>query len=306
MFFPAVLTPFLPLIFVAAGGILIPLVAKLIGKLVTFLKSKPKLAPLAPVAELGEQALEDGIRAAEKDAGKPVLTIVKDAAEAAEADVKANVGVVEKALENEAAVLLEKPAAPVQTAPGDATVTLPAPLPAPKGFATLALMAILAAGGAVVAPATSGTALPPAPAVAVPPAATIAPYDFGLTLPGLKFPWGGSGAPIQVAGGAGFQGEANLIPVTVPVLGLVPLLSLGGVVIGDVAGTTGVTYQLSVGPQVCLLHALCLSLQSDVISGNVGGLSGFLVGKFSYANEAGFLFFNTQSILDAIAASKVP
>jgi len=316
---PAVLTPFLPVIFVAAGGLAIGLVAKLIGLLVTFLKSKPKLAALAPVAELAEQAIEDGIRVAEKDAGKPTLTIVKDAAAASEADIKANIGVLGTALTNEIAALSTSPAAPVQTAPGEATVTLPTPS-APKGFATLALMAVLAAGGAVVAPATTGTVLPPAPAVTAPPAAAIprncvsstdpnAPpvciddYDFGLTLPGLRFPWGGGQSPVQLAGGAGFHGEANFIPVTVPVLGLVPLLSIGGAVIGDLTGgltgPSGVGYEVSAGPQVCFLHSLCISLQSDLVATSTSGISGLLTGKFGFGNESGLLLFNTTALLDA-------
>jgi hypothetical protein len=275
------LTPLLPAIYLAAGAVAAGLLAKAFGALRNWMVSKPKLAPLAPVADVADEALTDGIKAVEKDAGKPALVLLTDAGEAALADVKANKDTLLSAVEAEAKTLVD-PAKPLSNVtPGGLSDNLP------KGFATLALMAALALGAAAAVPAAA-------------PSAPIAPYDFGMTLPGLKFPWGGGGSPIQVAGGAGFFGEYNLVPVTVPVLGTVPLLSLGVAIIGDVVPDPAlVSYELSMGPQVCVLHSLCLSLQSDLIAGGPSNISGVLAGKFALANEAGMILFNTSALVDA-------
>lgn len=144
---------------------------------------------------------------------------------------------------------------------------------------------------------------PPAAPLAAPAPPTIKPYDMGLTLPGLKFPWGvpSGTSPVQVTAGAGYQIEANFVPVTVPNLGLVPLVSVGGAALGDVTPSpTSAAYELSIGPEVCLIHAVCVSAQVDLVAGGPGGLGGLLPGKVGLGNFAGLLLYNAQNLLDAI------
>lgn len=126
-------------------------------------------------------------------------------------------------------------------------------------------------------------------------------YDMGLSLPALKFPWGGS-TSVQVAGGAGFQAEYNLFPVSLPnATSLVPVLSLGGVMFGSVNSSTTSPYALSLGPDVCFLHAVCLAVTADLAAGGGGlPLTGLLPGRVSVANFAGVLMYNMQQLIDLL------
>ena len=153
-------------------------------------------------------------------------------------------------------------------------------------------------------PALAGGS-PPAAAAAAP----MKPYTLSLLEPGIKFPFGGN-SPVELAGGAGVQLSYNLFPVTVPVLGQVPALSIGGALLGNVAGpiagAASVSYGVSIGPLVTFLHALSIAIVCDLAANGSAGWTGVLTGRVSNSNFAGLLLFDTQALIDAWTAASAP
>ena len=143
----------------------------------------------------------------------------------------------------------------------------------------------------------------------VPAASAMKAYTLSLLEPGIKFPFGGN-SPVELAGGAGVQLSYNLFPVTVPVLGQVPALSVGGALLGNVAGpitgAASVSYGVSIGPLVTFLHALSIAIVCDLAANGSVGWTGALTGRVSNSNFAGLLMFDTQALIDAWTAASAP
>jgi len=101
---------------------------------------------------------------------------------------------------------------------------------------------------------------------------------------------------VEVSPGVGVQLQWNVpFNVTLPLLGSVPLLSLGGAVTGTVAPSPAATsYQLSIGPLLTVIHSLGIGLMVDLAAGGSGGVTGILPGKVGLANVAGLLVYSAQ------------
>lgn len=112
----------------ALGSLVLSSVYWLGKKAFLKLSANAKTAPLAPLALDADAALADAVKAALADlraGGKPVLTIVRDSADVALADLKADLPDVEKALEGEVNVLVNGAPSLTQTTVSGATVNLP-------------------------------------------------------------------------------------------------------------------------------------------------------------------------------------
>ncbi len=130
-----------------------------------------------------------------------------------------------------------------------------------------------------------------APARAAPPA-----YSASLLGSALRFPWSGS-APVQVAPGIGAQLSWDPpLRVTLPVLGDVPLFSLGGAAVGSLSSADpAAPFALSVGPVVQVCHALGVGLLVDLAAG--GGTdrpTGLVTGRVGLPNVSGLLWYSVQ------------
>ena len=236
-----------------------------------------------------------------QNAKAAVLTLWSQQSGRALKDVEAELGLLV-----EGKLTLHANLAPaVLVAPGGAAVALP------KGFvgmgtlgflvAVLALLGVLLGAERSFAQAVSVT--PPAMLTAVaPPAFTLGPIGNAIRLP-----WGG-GAPVQIAPGAGFQVSWNVPGTwwTLPVIGKVPALALGGVVLGSIEPVaSGSSYNLSLGPLLTICHMIGLGLVMDAVAVAPGGSSGFLAGKVGLPNVAGVLLY-TQQIGSAAELNLAP
>lgn len=223
-----------------------------------------------------------------QNAKAAVLTLWSQQSGRALKDVEAELGLLV-----EGKLTLHANLAPaVLVAPGGAAVSLP------KGMATLPLLGLLVAvltlGGLLLraAPAWAQTvAAPPATVTVVQPPK----YTFSLLGSALRFPWAG-GPPVEIAPGAGVQLAYNLPwTVTLPLLGSVPLFSIGGALTGSVAPSPASTsYQLSIGPVLTIIHSLGIGLMVDLAAGGANGVTGLLPGKPGLANVAGLLVYSAQ------------
>ncbi len=150
--------------------------------------------------------------------------------------------------------------------------------PGPLSAALLALLSIWMA-----APARAQTIAKPAA------------YSASLLGSALKFPWSGASA-VQVAPGVGAQLSWDPpLRVTLPVLGDVPLLSVGGAVVGSLVQDPSAPYSLSVGPLLQICHLLGIGLLVDLAAG--GGTdrpTGLVTGRVGLPNVSGLLFYSWQ------------
>lgn len=264
---------------------------------VATLSQHRKLAALAQVANVFGDCLQAAMKAAGGNLGKPTAAVAAVAWQAAYAHLMLSMPTIEKALGCELNVLLGSHAAiaagePV-TAPGGATVTMPAPVKA--GFFVLPWLALC----------LTLLAVPAMAQIENPPVADH--WEAGILTPGLKFNLTGS-APASIGAGSGV--DFNYLfgrylyttktldattgkPLVLPWFGI-SLFAQGSINL-VLSGTVSETESTSVGVGFILLDSLTLGWFAELVDAGPGvQTSGLFTNHLSLSDTGPELFYSVS------------